>query len=148
MTDFVALATSYIQRLSQPRENRLVAVTATALAYLAAVHLLRYRRRNQIVRKYGRRRRRTLASMTVEEASEIRKQLANFEFPHAFTTSLFFALFKVCPFIPSKPPLPLHQANPHARLTPSRPSPNSSSQQANSPATKPPANEPPTPPPS
>jgi hypothetical protein len=45
--------------------------------------------------------------MTVEEASEIRKQLANLEFPHAFTTSLFFALFKVCPLIPSQvsPPL-------------------------------------------
>ncbi|PKS08645.1 hypothetical protein jhhlp_005034 [Lomentospora prolificans] len=88
--DLVAAA---VRQVAQSRHSRVLALTTTVVAYLTTVRLLRYRRRNRIIRDYGYPQR-PLSSMTVEEASKIRKQLTNLEFPHAFTTSLFFALFK------------------------------------------------------
>src|SRR5690606_16853423 len=77
------------------RQHRIAtaAVGATAV-YLVVARALRNRRRDNIVRSFGYPGR-SLSSMTVDEAYEIRKQVANLEFPETIQTSLFFALFKV-----------------------------------------------------
>lgn len=84
-----------IQLLAACRKHR-VATTAVgaAVVYLILCRALRNRRRDKIVRDFGFPER-PLSSMTVDEAYEIRKQLANLEFPETVKTSLFFALFKV-----------------------------------------------------
>jgi hypothetical protein len=67
--------------------------------YLTLVRLLRYRRRNNILRKYGycsrRHNRQVMASMTLDEASAIQREIAQLEFPTTFERSLGFAILKV-----------------------------------------------------
>ena len=80
--------------LSFLRERPITAATAAAALYLLLVRALRFRRCDKILRDYGYPKR-SLASMTVDDAYAIHKQLANLEFPEMNVTSLFFALFKV-----------------------------------------------------
>ncbi|SPO06382.1 uncharacterized protein DNG_09071 [Cephalotrichum gorgonifer] len=82
-----------IQAFPATRQNVVASVAVGTALYLILVRALRFRRRDQIVRDYGYPKR-TLASMTVDEACNIRKELANLEFPETMKTSLFFALFK------------------------------------------------------
>lgn len=90
--DALAMLTKALPALRQrPFQT---AATAVAL-YLVLVRALRFRRRDKIIRDFGYPAKRTLESMTVDEACEIHKQLANLEFPETVKTSLFFALFKV-----------------------------------------------------
>ena len=76
------------------RHQIATAAVGTAAVYLILARALRNRRRDKILRDFGYPER-SLASMTVDEAYEVRKQLANLEFPETVKTSLFFALFKV-----------------------------------------------------
>lgn len=67
--------------------------------YLALIRFLRYRRRDSFVRNkdgsahYSTRE--SFASMSVEDATSIQRDLAMLEFPKTFSVSVFFALFKV-----------------------------------------------------
>lgn len=79
------------------RERPLGTAAAAAALYLLLVRALRYRRRDRIIRDYGYPERRTLESMTIDEAQKIHKQLSSLEFPNTSQNSLFFALFKVMP---------------------------------------------------
>lgn len=85
----------FTQLLAACRQHRVATTAVVAAAvYLILARALRNRRRNKIVRDFGYPER-PLSSMTVDEAYEIRKQLASLEFPETVKTSLFFALFKV-----------------------------------------------------
>ena len=70
-------------------------IIATILGYAVLVMKLRFRRRDSIASKCRYHNRHSLAHMTVDDASEIQLQLAELEFPFTFSTSIFFALFKV-----------------------------------------------------
>lgn len=84
-----------IRLLAVCRQHRIVsAAVGTAAVYLLLARALRNQRRDKIIRDFGYPER-SLASMTVDEAYEIRKQIANLEFPETVKTSLLFALFKV-----------------------------------------------------
>lgn len=65
------------------------------LAYVVARSLLRYRRRDGMAKRFNYRRH-SLGSMTPNDAHAITKSLTELEFPTLFSTSVFFALFKVC----------------------------------------------------
>lgn len=88
------LVSRLVDTVSLLRERPVASVTAAAALYLLLARALRFRRRDKIVREYGYSKR-PLASMTVDEAYEIHRQLCTLEFPETFKTSLFFALFKV-----------------------------------------------------
>lgn len=86
----------FLDLLAACRQHRIATAAVSAAAvYLLLARALRNRRRDKIVRDFGYPKR-LLPSMTVDEAYEIRKQIANLEFPETIKTSLFFALFKVC----------------------------------------------------
>jgi hypothetical protein len=73
----------------------LLAAIAAALGYVALVQRLRFRRRDSLPSKYPYPDRQSFARMTLEDAFEIQLPLAELEFPTTFSTSIFFALFKV-----------------------------------------------------
>ena len=75
----------------------LLAFVAAVLGYVALVERLRFRRRDSLTSKYPYRDRQSFARMTLEDAFEIMSPLAELEFPTTFSTSIFFALFKVSP---------------------------------------------------
>lgn len=66
------------------------------LAYVVARPLLRYRRRDGMAKRFNYPNRHSLAGMTTNDAHAITKTLTELEFPTLFSTSVFFALFKVC----------------------------------------------------
>ncbi|KAL2818989.1 hypothetical protein BDW59DRAFT_151727 [Aspergillus cavernicola] len=63
-------------------------------AYPILVSLLRFRRMNQMHKKYNYPTRESFAGMTDEDAFQIQKNLVQFEFPFLFTKALQFALFR------------------------------------------------------
>lgn len=69
-----------------------------AITYLGIVRIVRYRRRDQVATDYEGTPGRSLASMTVGDAYVIQRDLSELEFPHIFSISIFFALFKVSDF--------------------------------------------------
>lgn len=73
----------------------LLAVIAAVLGYVALTEKLRFQRRDSLTSKYPYRDRQSFARMTLEDAFEIQLLLAELEFPTTFSTSIFFALFKV-----------------------------------------------------
>jgi len=66
------------------------------LAYVVACSLLRYQRRNGMAKAFNYPNRHSFAKMTNDDAHAISKILIELEFPTLFSTSVFFALFKVC----------------------------------------------------
>ncbi|KAK4970890.1 hypothetical protein LTR42_007867 [Elasticomyces elasticus] len=79
-----------------------------AMLYLALVRTLRYNRSNAVKREYPTRE--SYRNMTLEEAWTIQSLLAEVEFPTVFSSSIFFALFKVFSTIDQgKYRLTLHQ---------------------------------------
>ncbi|KAK3634242.1 hypothetical protein LTR56_015449 [Elasticomyces elasticus] len=64
-----------------------------AMLYLALVRTLRYKRSNAVKREYPTRE--SYRNMTLEEAWTIQSSLAEVEFPTVFSSSIFFALFRV-----------------------------------------------------
>lgn len=99
--DHLAKLVVALPALPALRQKPLASAAAGLALYILLVRALRFRRRDKIVRDYGYPKR-TLASMTVDEAYEIHKKLSNLEFPETIKTALFFALFKVSP--PKPPP--------------------------------------------
>lgn len=73
----------------------LLAIIAAVVGYAILVKKLRFQRRDSLTSKYPHRDRQSFARMTVEDAYEIQLALAELEFPITFSTSIFFALFKV-----------------------------------------------------
>lgn len=72
------------------------AVVAAIVSYLLLVRALRYRRRDEISRRYPQyQTREEMASMSISEAASVLKELGSREFPTTFYTSVSFALFKV-----------------------------------------------------
>lgn len=69
--------------------------TMLVIGYFLLVHLLRYRRLNQTIKKYNYKTREDYASMTLQEAHSIQLALGEFEFPSVFSKAIFFAIFKV-----------------------------------------------------
>ncbi|KAK4444002.1 hypothetical protein QBC34DRAFT_415993 [Podospora aff. communis PSN243] len=63
-----------------------------ASLYLITVRALRYRRRDKVTRRFPTRE--AMATMTVEDAYEIQRDLNEVEFPYFFTQALFFGFFK------------------------------------------------------
>ncbi|WQF75423.1 Putative ER-bound oxygenase mpaB/mpaB'/Rubber oxygenase, catalytic domain-containing protein [Colletotrichum destructivum] len=71
------------------------AVVAVIVSYLLLVRALRYRRRDEISRRYPQyQTREEMASMSISEAASVLKELGSREFPTTFYTSVSFALFK------------------------------------------------------
>lgn len=66
------------------------------VGYPLVIGALRYRRLRQLHQKYPYKTREDMAKMTDEDAFEIQKTVAQFEFPFMFIKSLQFALFRVC----------------------------------------------------
>lgn len=66
--------------------------------YLLLVHILRYSRRDAMLKKFGYTTRESLAKMTNTDAQAIMSNLGELEFPRFFKMSLQFALFKVSVF--------------------------------------------------
>jgi hypothetical protein len=66
-----------------------------AVAYLALVRWLRYKRTNRIMSPFADDKR-PLSSMTAQEAFEIMTQLQSLEFPYAMNKARSVALLKVC----------------------------------------------------
>ncbi|KAK4897311.1 hypothetical protein LTR27_004831 [Elasticomyces elasticus] len=64
-----------------------------AILYLALVRTLRYNRSNAVKREYSTRE--NYRNMTLEQAWMIQSRLVEVEFPTVFSSSIFFALFKV-----------------------------------------------------
>ncbi|KAI2473136.1 hypothetical protein F4781DRAFT_223114 [Annulohypoxylon bovei var. microspora] len=62
--------------------------------YLIAVHFLRYKRRDSIIRRYSPEGRQSLRALSLANAHAIVLDLATLEFPRIFSGSIFFALFK------------------------------------------------------
>jgi hypothetical protein len=65
------------------------------LTYVALCSLLRFRRRDAIQKKFNYMDKSSMSKMTNVDAQAILNQLAEFEFPKMYETSLQFALFKV-----------------------------------------------------
>jgi hypothetical protein len=63
--------------------------------YLLLVRLFRYRRRDSWATNLNYPDRASLARMTLADAHAIKLSLAELEFPAVFSTSVFFAIFKV-----------------------------------------------------
>lgn len=63
--------------------------------YLLLVRLLRYLRRDSWTAKLNYSNRASFAKMTLADAHAIKLSLAELEFPAVFSTSVFFAIFKV-----------------------------------------------------
>lgn len=74
----------------------LVLGTTVFASYALLCSALRFRRRDQMVKKYGYHDRASMAKMTTTEAQEIIQTLTELEWPTIFLTSIEFALFKVC----------------------------------------------------
>lgn len=72
-----------------------LATIAAVLGYVVLVEKLRFRRKDFLTSKHPYHDRQSLARMTLEDAYEIQLSLAELEFPFTFSTSIFFALFKV-----------------------------------------------------
>lgn len=70
-------------------------ITSLLLAYLLLVRFLRYRRRDALLRTSRYKTRGDYGSMTLDDAHKLQLSLAEQEFPRTFSTSIFFALFKV-----------------------------------------------------
>lgn len=75
----------------------LLAITAAVFGYVVLVEKLRFRRMHSLASKYPYHDRQSFAHMTLEDAFEIQLPLVELEFPFTFSTSIFFALFKVGP---------------------------------------------------
>jgi hypothetical protein len=78
-----------------PLQLSAVVVSASAFAlYVLTVRLLRYRRVNRLIKKYGFSTREGMAGMTTYQAWEIQKSMHDYDFPFTMQKSLEFALFK------------------------------------------------------
>lgn len=78
-------------------DTKLVLCFTVFSVYLVVVRRLRYRRRDELLKRYpAYRDPKSLGRMTLEEAFAIQLPLAELEFPLTFSVSIFFALFKVC----------------------------------------------------
>lgn len=73
----------------------LILGTTLLASYALLCNILRFRRRDELAKKYGYHDRASLAKMTTTEAQEILKTLSELEWPTVYLTSLEFALFKV-----------------------------------------------------
>jgi hypothetical protein len=88
------------------------AIALAVISYLALVRFLRFRRRNGLYRKFPFKTRKSLASMTIDDAMAIQQDLAQLEFPIVFSFAVFFAIFKVV-FPPRKASsIPCHLTHP------------------------------------
>jgi hypothetical protein len=76
------------------------------LAWPVLTMSLRYRRVRNLHKKYDYPTRESLSKMTDQEAFEIKKEVAQLEFPFMFIKALQFALFRVC--IKNIYPIPKH----------------------------------------
>lgn len=74
-----------------------LSILAAVASYLVLVRALRYRRRDDIQRRFPYRTREEMVSMSLSEAASIVRELSEQEFPSVFYTSVSFALFKVSP---------------------------------------------------
>lgn len=73
----------------------LILGTTIFASYALLCNILRFRRRDGLVKKYGYHGRASMAKMTTTEAQEILLTLSELEFPTTYMTCLEFALFKV-----------------------------------------------------
>ncbi|TDZ61600.1 Mycophenolic acid synthesis protein B [Colletotrichum trifolii] len=71
-----------------------VPILAVFTAHLLLVRFLRYRRRDDIQRRYPYKTREEMASMSLSDAAAIMRELSDREFPTIFYSSVSFALFK------------------------------------------------------
>lgn len=69
--------------------------TPLLIAYPILISLLRFRRQHQLHERFNFPTRESLARMTDNEAWEIQKILAQYEFPFIYIKALQFALFRV-----------------------------------------------------
>ena len=81
-------------------------------AYMLLVRSLRHRRIKQLEAHYNYHTRADMANMTDQEAWEIQRTMAQYEFPFTIEKSLQFALFRVCPFPPPILPRAVVATNP------------------------------------
>lgn len=94
--DSTGLVRIGISRLEAGDKALWIALGVTAFAsYTLLCNSLRFRRRDDMVKKYGYYDRASMANMTTTEAQEIIKTLTELEWPTVFVTSVEFALFKV-----------------------------------------------------
>jgi hypothetical protein len=77
-------------------EQILAGVAAVAVAYPLLVSALRFRRMKQIQKQFDFPTRESMANMTDDQAWKILLGVLQLEFPFMYTTSLQFALFRVC----------------------------------------------------
>ena len=84
--------TSFTRLLEQ---QRIILIVLPVLSYLLLVRLLRFRRRNELLKRSFYKDRAALGRMTIEDAFLIQQSLGELEFPRTFSISVFFALFKV-----------------------------------------------------
>ncbi|KAF1981069.1 hypothetical protein K402DRAFT_398886 [Aulographum hederae CBS 113979] len=87
---------TFPSRLSQiwPFSSSYGPVLLVFMFYLALVRLLRYRRRDTLLKRYNYPTRESYSKMTVDDAQAIQIELNELEFPFMFQTALELALFK------------------------------------------------------
>lgn len=78
-------------------------VVLAIILYVSLCTTLRSRQMRAIRSKFGYTTRASFANMTVDDAYQIQRWLAEQEFPKVFSASVFFALFKVKPFLLIRP---------------------------------------------
>ncbi|KAI0855322.1 hypothetical protein F4860DRAFT_496775 [Xylaria cubensis] len=69
-------------------------ISVLVILYVILCTTLRFRQMRAIAKKFGYNTRASFANMTVDDAYQIQKWLAEQEFPKVFSASVFFALFK------------------------------------------------------
>lgn len=85
--------------LEKVSSNRRLAYGLSIIAvYTVLVSLLRFQRLRSLHSRYNFPTRASMASMTLQQAWEIQKTMAQLEFPFIYIKALQFALFRVSPF--------------------------------------------------
>ena len=84
-------------------QQKLLSSLVGFTAYLILASSLRFQRRRAIHKKYPYTSRESMKFMTNHDAWEIQKTILQMEFPFIVLKSLQFALFRVCPDVPSSP---------------------------------------------
>jgi len=82
-----------MDRNSLPTRNLLCILVI--LGYTVVARLLRYRRRDALLHRFGYGSSKPLGAMTLEDAASIYHELSEMEFPFSFLNSTEFALFRV-----------------------------------------------------
>lgn len=87
--------------LEKVSSNRRLAYGLSIIAvYTVLVSLLRFQRLRSLHSRYNFPTRASMASMTLQQAWEIQKTMAQLEFPFIYIKALQFALFRVSTFFP------------------------------------------------